>query len=223
MKKLFFYTWDYMIPYFIKNFIKYNIFVIKYKNKIWIKTIENLSLWYILSNNLNLWKNINLWNSNIILWNIDIWDYTYLNWPNTKLVWGNKHKILIWKLCSISWWVQIITNNFHNKNKLTTSDSKDIHKLNKNNWWNVIIWNDVWIWCNVIILPWITIWNWAIIWAGSIVTKNIPSYAIAVWNPAKIINYRFEEKTIQNLENIKRWDWDIEKIKKNYDLNFLNN
>ena len=50
--------------------------------------------------------------------------------------------------------------------------------------------DDVWIGCNVIILSGITVGNGAVIGAGSVVTKDIPEYAIAVGNPAKVIKYR---------------------------------
>ena len=49
-----------------------------------------------------------------------------------------------------------------------------------------------------IILPGVTIGSYALIGAGSIVTKNIPDYAIAVGQPARIIGYvtdsKFKEK-----------------------------
>ncbi len=54
----------------------------------------------------------------------------------------------------------------------------------------VIIGNDVWIGTRAIILPGITIGNGVIIGAGSIVTKDIPDYAIAAGNPARIVRYR---------------------------------
>ncbi len=54
----------------------------------------------------------------------------------------------------------------------------------------VIIENDVWIGGRVIILPGVTIHNGAIIGAGSVVTKDVPAYAIVGGNPAKILKWR---------------------------------
>lgn len=48
----------------------------------------------------------------------------------------------------------------------------------------------VWIGDSVIILPGVTIGNGAIIAAGSIVVSDIPDYAIAAGNPAKVKKYR---------------------------------
>jgi serine acetyltransferase len=53
----------------------------------------------------------------------------------------------------------------------------------------------------------------AVIGSGAIVTKDIPDFAIAVGNPARVIKYRFDEKTIEALKNIAWWDWDYEQIK----------
>lgn len=54
----------------------------------------------------------------------------------------------------------------------------------------VRIGDDVWIGARAIILPGLTIGNGAIIGAGSVVTKDVPPYAICAGNPAKIIRYR---------------------------------
>lgn len=52
---------------------------------------------------------------------------------------------------------------------------------------DVIIENGCWIGENVVILPGVKIGEKSIIGAGSIVTKSIPSFTIAVGNPAKPI------------------------------------
>jgi len=54
----------------------------------------------------------------------------------------------------------------------------------------VSIGEDVWIGANCSILGGVTIGNGAVIGAGSVVTKSIPAYAIAVGNPAKVVKYR---------------------------------
>ena len=54
----------------------------------------------------------------------------------------------------------------------------------------VCIEDDVWIGTGAIILPGITVGKGAIIGAGSVVTKDIPPYAIVGGNPARIIRMR---------------------------------
>lgn len=51
----------------------------------------------------------------------------------------------------------------------------------------VCIGKECWIGEKVIVLPGVTIGNGCIIGAGSVVTKDIPDYSMAVGNPAKII------------------------------------
>lgn len=55
---------------------------------------------------------------------------------------------------------------------------------------DIVIGDDVWIAANVTILKGITIGRGAVIGAGAVVVKDIPEYAIAVGNPAKVIKFR---------------------------------
>lgn len=54
----------------------------------------------------------------------------------------------------------------------------------------VYIEDDVWIGGRVIILPGRRIGKGAIVGAGSVVTKDVPDYAIVGGNPAKVLKYR---------------------------------
>lgn len=55
---------------------------------------------------------------------------------------------------------------------------------------SVTIGEDVWLGADVKILSNVNIGNGAVIGAGSVVTKDIPPYAVAVGVPAKIVKYR---------------------------------
>ena len=54
----------------------------------------------------------------------------------------------------------------------------------------VIIEDDVWIGARALILPGVTIGIGAVVGAGSVITKDVPPYAVVGGNPAKIIKYR---------------------------------
>lgn len=58
----------------------------------------------------------------------------------------------------------------------------------------VTIGNDVWIGGRVTILPGVKIGNGVIIGAASVVTKDVPDYAIVGGNPARILKMRNESK-----------------------------
>lgn len=83
---------------------------------------------------------------------------------------------------------------------------------------SVIIEEDVWIGSNTVILPGVKIGRGSVIGAGSIVTKDVPRYSIVFGNPAKVHSKRFDDEIIQYLEDLKWWDWSIEKIKINKHL-----
>lgn len=49
---------------------------------------------------------------------------------------------------------------------------------------------DVWLGTNVIVLPGVSISDGSVVGAGAVVTKDIPSYSIAVGAPAKVVKKR---------------------------------
>lgn len=64
----------------------------------------------------------------------------------------------------------------------------------------------------------VTIADGAVIGAGSVVTKDIPPYAVAVGNPARVLRKRFSDTVITRLMNLKWWDLDEGIIKDNINL-----
>lgn len=84
----------------------------------------------------------------------------------------------------------------------------------------IVIGCDVWIGARAIIMDGVSIGHGAIVAANSVVTKNVPPYAIVGGVPAKILKYRFNEKKIEVLLNSKWWENDIIDIKNK--INSLN-
>ena len=99
---------------------------------------------------------------------------------------------------------------YSKKNIFGKSFGKIDSEINK----PVVIGNDVWIGEGVFIIDGITIGDGAIIGAHSVVTKDVPAYAVVVGAPAKIMRYRFSEEEIAKLQEIKWWDWPEEELKK---------
>jgi virginiamycin A acetyltransferase len=74
--------------------------------------------------------------------------------------------------------------------------------------------NDVYIGANVVLLPAVeSIGNGAVIGAGSVVTKDVPPFAIVGGNPAKLIRYRFGQNAIDKITNSAWWEKDIEELR----------
>lgn len=84
----------------------------------------------------------------------------------------------------------IITTVTHDYNSRSIRFAKLIYR-------NIAIEDDVWIGSGAIILPGIKIGKGAIIGAGSVVTHDVPSFAIVAGNPARIIKFR-EDYTANN-------------------------
>lgn len=68
--------------------------------------------------------------------------------------------------------------------------------------------NDVWIGANAVILDGVTVGNGVIIAACSVVTKNVPDYAVVGGVPAKVLKYRFSPDEINELNEMKWWSMD---------------
>lgn len=66
----------------------------------------------------------------------------------------------------------------------------------------VVIEDDVWIGSNAIILRGVHVHRGAVIGAGTIVTKDVPPYAIVVGNEGKVKKYRFTDEQITEHENL---------------------
>ncbi len=82
---------------------------------------------------------------------------------------------------------------------------------------SLCIGNDVWIGENAVILPSVTeIGNGAVVGAGSVVTKNVPPFAVVAGNPARLLKYRFSPKVMEEISQSAWWEKDIEELKNRY-------
>jgi phosphonate metabolism protein (transferase hexapeptide repeat family) len=77
---------------------------------------------------------------------------------------------------------------------------------------HVSIGHDVWIGHGAIVLPGRSIGTGAVIGAGAVVTKDIPAYAIAAGNPARVLRPRFAPDIAARLEALAWWNWPHERL-----------
>jgi len=137
----------------------------------------------------------------------------YTSIRNNVLIDGNT--LRIGRYCSIANDVSIGIGN-HPIEKISTSDCFYYSKWNlvKNdlreniNNKKTIIGNDVWIGTKAIVLSGVSIGHGVVIASGSVVTKDIPDYAVVGGVPAKVIKFRFNENIIDELLLLKWWNFD---------------
>lgn len=148
-------------------------------------------------------------------------NYSYLA-GNVNMVWTT-----VGNFCSIAAYTRINPGN-HPTWRVTTShatyrrkqygldevDDTEFFEWRKSH--PCEIGHDVWIGHNVTVLAGVKIGTGACIGAGAVVTKDIPPYAIAVGVPAKVIRYRFDDKTIEHILSTEYWNWSREKLEENF-------
>lgn len=147
---------------------------------------------------------------------ISIGNYTTVMGPNT-IIRAKIHPIQIGSFCSIARSVQFqeyshkinaLSSYFFNQNVLGGDVSNDIVSKGA-----IVIGNDVWIGAGATLLSGVTVGNGAVIAANSVVTKDVPDYAIVGGIPAKIIKYRFDEDIIKLLNQWQWWKLNDEQLK----------
>lgn len=134
---------------------------------------------------------------------------------------GANVKLRIGRFCSIGPNVCFVLNADHYLNNISTfpfkvmiCNSVKYEAISKG---DIIIDDDVWFSCNCTILSGVHIGQGAVIAAGSVVTKDVPPYAIVGGVPAKVIKYRFEPEMIEELLKIDYSKLTKEEIEKHID------
>lgn len=138
----------------------------------------------------------------------------------------NHDRLIIGKFCSIACGARFLLNGGnHALASLSTYPFPIFFDEWQQGWegiaqaWDnkgdIIIGNDVWIGYEAIVLAGVTIGDGAIIGTRAVVTKDVAPYTIVGGVPAKPIRKRFDDTTIQKLQDLQWWNWPVEKIRAN--------
>lgn len=169
--------------------------------------------------------------------NIEVGDYTMYNdfahdprdFEKNNVLYHypvNGDRLRIGRFCSIACGAKFLfTSGNHAMHSLSTYpfpiffaewglDPKDIRSAWDNKG-DIVIGNDVWIGYEAVILSGVTIGDGAIIGSRAVVTKDVPPYTIVGGVPARPIRRRFDDAAVAELEALRWWDWDAEKIRRN--------
>jgi len=162
-----------------------------------------------VSENNNIGKHVEFYVPYVI-YRCNIGDYTYIS-NNSNISLTN-----IGKCCAIGpnlicgWGIHPLNGlsihpMFYSNMKQNGITLSKTNKIEERKW--ISIGNDVFIGANVTILDGVSIGDGAVIGAGAVVTSDIPPYAIAAGNPAKVIKYRFPQNKIDELRKIQWWNF----------------
>ena len=77
---------------------------------------------------------------------------------------------------------------------------------------DTVVGHDVWLGYRTLVMPGVTIGHGAVVAAGSVVVSDIPPYAIAGGNPARVLRMRYDEEDVARLLTAAWWDWPIDLV-----------
>lgn len=116
------------------------------------------------------------------------------------------YRLIIGNYCSIAEGVTFVVCADHYTNTISTYPFKvmSLHlqaneAISKG---DIVVDDDVWLGYGATILSGVHIGQGAVVAAGSVVTKDVPPYAIVGGVPAKVIKYRFEPDLIEELVQV---------------------
>lgn len=121
------------------------------------------------------------------------------------LTYNKKNKLDIGNFCSIGPEVMFVLSADHYTNHISTFAyrvkilNEKLEGVSKG---DIKVDDDVWIGYGVTILSGVHIGQGAVVAAGSVITKDVPPYAIVGGVPAKVIKYRFSEEMISELMKV---------------------
>lgn len=126
-------------------------------------------------------------------------------------------KLVIGNYCSIADSVTFLLSLDHPLNHISTYPFKSMaygcpEAISKG---NIIIGDDVWIGYGAVILSGVKIGQGAVVAAGTVVTKDIPPYAVVAGVPARIVRYRFNSEVIRELVKVDWSNVEMEYVKNN--------
>ena len=135
----------------------------------------------------------------------------------------NRERLVIGKFCSIACGAKFLFNSAnHTLRSLSTyifpvlfeEWGLDVARIPEawDNRGDIVIGNDVWIGYDAVVLAGVTVGDGAIIAARAVVTKDVPPYTIVGGVPARPIRRRFSDSEIDQLLELKWWDWPEGKI-----------
>lgn len=170
-----------------------------------------------------VWRRINQHNATVAntIFNTDLVSVGKATYGELNVIqFANIHNLKIGNFVSIAQEVVFMLDAEHYTNHFSTFPFKVKYLKNAKEEsfgkGNIVIEDDVWIGYRSIIMSGVHIGQGAIISAGTIVTKDVPPYAVVAGIPARIIKYRFSNEISDALREI-----DFSKLSKDIVNNYI--
>ncbi|MBF6175767.1 CatB-related O-acetyltransferase [Nocardia blacklockiae] len=161
---------------------------------------------------------------------IEAGDFSYYDDPDDATAFETRNvlyhygpeKLIIGKFCALATGVRFIMNGANHRMDgpstfpfptMGGAWSEHIDLLTDlPNRGDTVLGNDVWLGNGVTVLPGVRIGHGAIVAAGSVVTRDVPDYAVVGGNPARLIRTRYSESDIARLLAVAWWDWPLDHL-----------
>lgn len=131
-------------------------------------------------------------------------------------------RLVIGRYCAIGWQAKFIMNGAnHALDGLSTfpfaafGQGWDVVPMEEMSWpmkGDTVIGNDVWIGFDSLIMPGVRIGDGAVVASRSVVTRDVPPYAVVAGNPATLVRMRFDAATVESLLDLAWWDWPQDRV-----------
>lgn len=155
---------------------------------------------------------------------VEVGRFTYGHEKSRVFEWGEGRALRIGSFCSISAEVSFFLGGEHRVDWASTFPFGHVfqketgilnppipgHPASKG---DVTIGNDVWIGRGATFLSGVTVGDGAVVGARAVVSADIPPYAVAAGNPARVVRLRFEEEIIDLLLKLQWWGLPVNTIR----------
>ncbi|MFJ4092027.1 CatB-related O-acetyltransferase [Kitasatospora sp. NPDC089913] len=161
---------------------------------------------------------------------IEVGEFTYYDDPDDPTAFETRNvlyhygpeRLVIGRYCALGTGVRFIMNGANHRTDGPSTfpfpimggswaDSFDL-LTDLPNRGDTVVGSDVWFGNGVTVMPGIRIGHGAIVATGSVVTADVPDYAVVGGNPARVIRSRYSEDEIARLLAVAWWDWPAEHI-----------
>jgi virginiamycin A acetyltransferase len=162
--------------------------------------------------------------------NIEVGDYTYYDHPerareferDAVLYAFGPERLVIGRYCAIAAGVRFLMGGANHADQGPSTypfgifgagwaDTMDL-VMGAPGRGDTVVGHDVWLGYGALVLPGVTIGHGAVVAAASVVSADVPPYAVVAGNPARVVRRRYDDADVERLLRAAWWDWPVEHV-----------